>query len=185
MRVSFVAMRDGTPEDYDLIDANDRESLAELPNRILAHLRLIAEDDGAYQIDRLQHALQTATRAERDGAGDEWVVAALIHDIGDLLAPCTHGAYAAEILAPFVSEEVCWVVRHHPLFQRYYFANLSKEQRSVRERYREHEYYQRTIEFCENWDQCSFDPEYDSFPLEHFEPALRRIFAREPFANRD
>lgn len=182
MKVSFVHMQDGTSADYDLIDANDQASAAELSERILAHLRLMAWDDGAYRIDRLQHVLQTATRAERDGADEDWVVAALLHDLGDVLAPFSHGEYAAEILRPFLRADVCWVVRHHPTFQRHYFANLPAAERNARDQFRGHEHYQLAVDFCQNWDQCSFDPEYDTLPLAHFESLLRRVFSREPFS---
>jgi predicted HD phosphohydrolase len=179
--VSFSAMRHGTPADFDLIDANDTRTLRDLPDRVLAHLRLAVGDDGAYAIDRLQHMLQTATRAERDGADEEWVVAALLHDVGDLLAPCTHGQVAAEILRPFVREEIVWVVRHHGAFQRAYCTNRPASERAMREPYRAHPHYSAAVDFCEKWDQCSFDPDYDTLPLEHFEPRVRRVLGRAPF----
>ena len=175
-------MRSGTPTDYDLIDANDARTLRGLPDRILEHLRLMADDDGAYPIDRLQHLLQTATRAERDGADDDWVVAALLHDIGDVLAPCSHGEVAAEILRPFVRAEVVWVVRHHGAFQRAYYANRPESERNAADQHRAHPHYGAAVDFCRDWDQCSFDPGYDTLPLEHFEPLVRRVFARAPCA---
>ena len=178
MKVGFTRMRDGSVEDFELIDENDALTSEQLPDRVLAHLRLLAHDDGAYRIDRLQHLLQTATRAERDGADDDWIVAALLHDLGDVLAPFTHGAAAAEILRPFVRDEVEWVVRHHPTFQRYYYANRPASERNARDRFRDHPHYRAAIDFSERWDQCSFDPDYDTLPLEHFEPVLRRVFSR-------
>ncbi len=117
--VSFTAMKNGTPDDYQLIAANDAETASELPNRLIAHLKEMAADDGAYQISRLDHVLQCATRAHRDGADDDWLIAALLHDIGDVLAPFTHGQVAAEIIRPFVRSEVTWVVRNHGTFQMY------------------------------------------------------------------
>lgn len=180
--VSFRQMRDATAEDYAIIAANDELTARELPDRLLAQLRLLDEDDGAYQISRLRHVLQCATRAERDGADDDWIVAALVHDVGDVLAPYSHAEVAAEILRPFVRDEVTWVVRHHGTFQRYYNVSLSQEQRNARERFRDHPHYQTAVDFCENWDQCSFDPDYDTHDLEHFEPVLRRVFGRKPFA---
>jgi predicted HD phosphohydrolase len=176
-------MRDGTADDFRLIEANDEITARELPDRILEHLRLLDEDDGAYQISRLAHVLQTATRAERDGADADWVVGALLHDVGDVLAPHTHGEVAAEILRPFVRSEVVWVVRHHGISQRYYNASLPEDRRFARERLRDHEHYQAAVDFCERWDQCSFDPGYDTEPLEHFEPALRQVLGRVPFSS--
>ena len=173
-------MSEGTPEDFRLIHANDAASLRDLPQRLLVLLRLLAGDDGAYQIDRLQHVLQTATRAELDGADDDWVVACLLHDVGDVIAPHAHGEVSAEILRPYVRPEVCWVVRQHPLFQRYYDKSLPAPERAAREALRDHPYFERTLEFCERWDQVSFDPEHETRQLEHFEPALVRVFSRPP-----
>ncbi len=180
MKVGFSRMQDGTTADFDLIDANDVETARQLPDRVLAQLRLMAFDDGAYRIDRLAHVLQTATRAERDGADEDWIVAALVHDIGDMLAPHTHGDYAAEIVRPFVRPEVCWVVRHHPIFQRHYYANRPASERGLREQFRGHPHFAKAVDFCHRWDQCSFDPDYETPTLEHFEPVLRRVFSRPP-----
>lgn len=149
----------------------------------MAHLRMQQDDDGAYLVDRLEHVLQTATRAERDGADDDWIVGCLLHDIGDVLAPHTHGEVAYEIIRPFVREEVAWVVRHHGVFQRFYNASLTQEERDSREKFQTHDYYESAVNFCEKWDQVSFDPDYPSESLEHFETVLRRVFIRTPFAN--
>lgn len=180
--VSFRRMSDATAEDFDIIAANDRVTDRELPDRILTHLRGQQDDSGAYQVDRLVHVLQTATRAERDGVDEDWVVGCLLHDLGDVLAPHTHAEVAAEILRPFVREEVTWVVRHHGLFQKTYYANLPDELRNVRDQFEGHPNYGLALRFCEQWDQNSFDPDYDTLPLEHFEPALRRVFSRPPFS---
>ena len=179
--VTFSRMSDATPDDFDIIQANDRLTDRELPDRILAHLCLPAADCGAYKVDRLTHVLQTATRAEADGADDDWIVGCLMHDIGDVLAPHTHAEVASEIIRPFVRDEVTWVVRHHGFFQKIYYANLTDEQRNVRDQFKEHKYYRAAVRFCEEWDQLSFDPNYATKPLAHFEPVLRRIFSRPPF----
>lgn len=180
--VSFTQMKDGTAEDFEIIARNDEHTATELPERIIAHLRLLEDDDGAYRISsRLEHSLQTATRCERDGGDDDWIAGALIHDIGDVLAPFTHSELAAEIIRPFVREEVVWAIRHHGIFQMYYNASLSEELRNSREKYKDSPYYQSTIDFCEKWDQCSFDPEYESESLDHFVPVLQRVFTRKPF----
>ena len=182
-KVSFTRMADGTEEDFKLIAANDQETALELPRRIIEHLQMMSEDDGAYKIDRLQHVLQAATRCERDGGDEDWVVATLVHDLGDILAPFSHAEVASEIIKPFVREEVAWAIRHHGIFQLCYNVSLPTEKRMSREQYKDSPYYQTTIDFCEKWDQCSFDPDYKSEPLEHFFPALNRVFARKPCSN--
>ena len=178
--VSFTSMSEGTAEDFRVIAANDAQTALEHPDRLIDHLKLMAEDDGAYQVDRLAHLLQTATRCERDGGDDDWIIAALMHDLGDVLAPFSHAEVAAEILRPYVREEVYWAVKHHALFLNYFNKSLSEEQRQERESYQDSPHYQATIDFCERWDQCSFDPNYASEPLEHFIPVIRRVFTRKP-----
>ena len=126
-------MKDGSAEDYIIIRENDELTAFELPLRVIKHLEQMAEDDGAYQISRLDHVLQCATRAHKEGGDDDWVAAALLHDIGDVLAPYTHGQVAAEILKPFVREEVYWVVRNHGIFQMFYNKSLSVEERNSRD----------------------------------------------------
>ena len=130
-----------------------------------------------YQVDRYTHSLQTASRALRDGADEETVVCALLHDIGDVLAPDNHSAVAAAILRPFVGERNHWVVQHHGLFQGYYYFHHRGEDRNARDRYRGHPHYQACVDFCERWDQQSFDPDYPTLPLTRFEPMVRRVFA--------
>lgn len=178
-KVSFTAMEHGTREDYQLVARHDREYAAQLPDRVLQWLRQM-DDESPYRISRLQHCLQTATRAERDGADHETIVCALLHDIGDILAPHNHSAVAADLLAPFVSEKNEWIVRHHGLFQGYYYFHHFGQDRNARDRYVDHDHYAACVDFCERWDQASFDPDYDTYPLEHFEPLVRALFAKEP-----
>ena len=180
--VSFTSMAAGTKEDYELLEKLEAEFAASTADRVLEQLRGLAGSLGGYKIDRLEHSLQSATRAYRDEADEEMVVAALLHDIGDLLSPHNHSALAAEVLRPYVSERTYWIVRQHGLFQSYYYAHHFGDDRNARDRYIDHEWYQDTVDFCERWDQSSFDPEYESLPLEFFEPMVRRIFAREPFS---
>ena len=130
----------------------------------------------------MEHSLQCATRAHRDGADEEMVVAALLHDIGDLLSPFNHSELAAAVLRPYVAERTYWIVRHHGLFQSYYYAHHTGGDRHARDAYRDHPWYQDTVEFCHRWDQSSFDPTYELLPLEFFEPMVRRIFGRAPFS---
>jgi predicted HD phosphohydrolase len=174
---TFTAMRDATREDYQLIGRHSLEFFQGLPDRILAHLSLLAGDTGGYAVDRLTHSLQTATRAQRDGRDDEYVVCALVHDIGDTLASANHSDLAATILEPFVSEQNHWIVQQHAIFQGYYFFHHLGLDRNMRDRFRDHEWFRDCAEFCEKYDQNSFDPGYDTLPLEAFEPALRKVFA--------
>jgi len=181
--VSFIHMADGTREDYQLLARLEDEFTACTGDRVLAHLRELSGSVGGYQIDRLEHSLQSATLAYRDGADEEMVVAALLHDIDDLLAPHSHGELAALLLRPYVSERTYWIVRHHGLFQYFYYAHHVGGDRHARDKFRDHPWYQDAVDFCHRWDQCAFDPDYDTLPLEFFEPMVRRIFAREPFAH--
>ena len=174
---SFTAMRDATREDYRVIGKHSLEFFTGLPDRILTHLSLLAGDTGGYAVDRLTHSLQTATRAKRDGRDDEYVVCALIHDVGDTLATANHAELAAVILEPFVSEKNHWIVAQHGVFQAYYFLHHFELDRNIRDRFKGHEYFRDCAEFCEKYDQNSFDPDYDTLPLDAFEPALRAVFA--------
>jgi predicted HD phosphohydrolase len=178
--VSFRAMKDGTREDYLLLDESERKFAAALPARVLNALRALDHSLEGYPVTRLGHSLQAATRAERDGADEELVLAALLHDIGDELAPYNHAEVAAGILRPYVRSEVTWIVEQHGLFQTYYYVHHLGGDRNARERLRGHAWYDACVHFCEAWDQCSFDPDYPSAPLTHFEPLVQRIFAREP-----
>jgi predicted HD phosphohydrolase len=174
-------MKDGSRADYELLDKLERQFIDALPDRILGALRSLDDSLGGYQISRLEHSLQSATRAENDGADEELVFAALMHDIGDVLAPANHSQLAASIIRPYVREEVTWIVEHHGLFQMYYYAHHFGGDRNAREAYRDHPWFDTCVRFCEDWDQASFDPGYPTRPLEHFESLVRRIFARTPF----
>jgi predicted HD phosphohydrolase len=176
--VSFRRMEDGTREDYALLDRAEREYVRALPDRLLSALRKLDHSLQGYPVSRLGHSLQTATRALRDGADDELIVAALIHDVGDDLAPYNHSEIAAGIIRPYVRPEVTWIVEQHGLFQTYYYAHHYDRDRNARERFRGHPWYQACEDFCANWDQCSFDPGYPSEPLSTFESRVREIFSR-------
>lgn len=178
-KVSFTAMADGTQADYDLLAQFDTEHPDDPAGRVLDWLRQM-DVESPYRISRLGHSLQTATRAERDGADDETIVCALLHDIGDIVAPANHSQVAAAILAPYVSEKNHWIVLHHGLFQGYYYFHFYGQDRNARERFRDHPCYQACVDFCARWDQASFDPDYPTEPLEHFEPLVRALFARSP-----
>lgn len=177
-KVSFHCMEDGSREDYELLDRAEREYAGGLPDRILVALKQLGNSLEGYQVSRLQHSLQAATRALRDGADEELIVAALLHDIGDELAPYNHAQIAAAILRPYVRPQVTWIVEHHEIFQRYYYVHHLGGDRHARDRYRDHPWYRACEDFCAAWDQCSFDPGYRSEPLATFEPLIRRIFTR-------
>jgi predicted HD phosphohydrolase len=178
--VSFHRMEDGTREDYALLDRAEREYVRALPDRLLEALGKLDHSLQGYPVSRLGHSLQTATRALRDGADDELIVAALIHDVGDDLAPYNHSEIAAGIIRPYVRPEVAWIVEQHGLFQTYYYAHHYDRDRNAREKFRGHPWYQACLDFCADWDQCSFDPGYPSEPLSTFESRVREIFSRPP-----
>lgn len=178
--VSFRHMEDGTREDYLLLDESERRYAEGLGARVLASLKQLDHSLYGYPVSRLQHSLQTATRAAREGADEEMLVAALLHDIGDELAPYNHSEMAAAILRPYVRPEVTWIVAHHGLFQNYYYVHHLGGDRHARDRLRDHPWYDACAHFCAAWDQCSFDPDYPHEPLESFEPLVHRIFARAP-----
>ena len=174
---SFTRMVDATRDDYAVIARHSLGFQQGLPDRILRHLTLLAGDTGGYAVDRLTHSLQTATRAHHDRRDEEYVVCALVHDIGDTLASHNHSELAAVIVHPFVSEENHWIVKHHGIFQGYFFFHHLGLDPNMRDRYRDNPYWQACADFCADYDQNSFDPAYDTLPLEFFEPMVRRIFA--------
>lgn len=177
-RAKFTAMAKGTQEDWSIIGGQFMGYARGLADRVLAHLKLLDGDFGGFPIDRLQHSLQTATRAHRDGRGEDYVVMALLHDIGDTLGSYNHPDIAAAILRPFVSEELHWIAQQHGAFQGYYFFHYLGLDRDAREAFRGHRYFDACAEFCEKYDQAAFDPAYQSESLQFFEPMVRRIFAR-------
>lgn len=176
--VSFRRMEDGTREDYELLERAERDYVRGLPDRVLAALRKLDQSLPGYPVSRLTHSVQAATRALKDGADEELIVATLIHDVGDDLAPYNHAEVAAGIIRPYVRPEVTWIVEQHGLFQTYYYAHHAGRDRHAREKFRGHPWYQACKNFCADWDQCSFDPDYPSEPLKTFEPMLRDIFSR-------
>jgi predicted HD phosphohydrolase len=173
----FHAMTEGTAAQWREIARGDREYAALMPERMLTQLEMLADPRHGFAIDRLGHCLQAATRALRDGRDEEYVVCALLHDIGDVFAPTNHAEYAALVLRPFVSEQNHWMLRHHGIFQGYYFNHFFGGDRNLRERHRGHAWFDYTAEFCELYDQCAFDPGYQSLPLAEFAPMLRRVLA--------
>jgi predicted HD phosphohydrolase len=176
-RASFHAMTEGTKADWDIIAGQTLHLYAGLPDRVIAHLRLLGSDFGGFAVDRLTHSLQTATRAYRADRDDEYVFCALLHDIGDTLGSFNHADVAAAVVKPFVSERNLWMVEKHAIFQGYYFFHHLGLNRDVREQFRGHEHFDYTEEFCADYDQPAFDPDYPILPLEHFEPLIRTTMA--------
>ena len=180
-KVSFTRMDEDTPEDYAFLGKLERDYVTTLPDRLLGALKGLRSSLAGYKIDRLEHSLQSATRAEADGADTEIIVAALIHDLGDDLAPENHSQMAAAIIRPYVREEVTWIIEHHGVFQMFYYGDAAGVNKDERERYRGHEWFDSCERFCGDWDQMAFDPDYPTKPLSHFEPMLREVFSRKPF----
>jgi predicted HD phosphohydrolase len=170
-------MVDGTLEDWMIIGMSAVEHNKRLADRVLSHLQILKNDFGGYAVDRLEHSLQTATRAHRDGRDEEYVVCALIHDIGDTLGSLNHSDIGAAILKPFVSEQNHWMVEKHAIFQGYYFFEYLGLDKNMRDRFKDHPWFDYTAEFCELYDQSSFEPGYESMSLTDFEPMVRRLFA--------
>ena len=180
--VSFRRMQDGTREDYLLLQRLEKPHLAGTAERVLREMARQAEETfEGYKVTRLGHALQTASLAERDGADIDWVVAALLHDIGDGLAPQNHDRFAAEMLRPFVREEVTWTVEHHGAFQMYYYAHHYGWDQHERDKYRDSPFWQSCVDFCARWDQAAFDPDGPMQTLEHFAPLVHAVFARKAY----
>lgn len=171
-------MADGTQEDWMIIGASAMAFNRTLPDRVLAHLKLLNGDFGGYAVDRLEHSLQTATRAHEDGRDEEYVVCALLHDIGDTLGSMNHADIATAILKPFASEQNLWMVEKHAIFQGYYFFEYLGLDKNLRSQFEGHPWFSYTEEFCAKYDQTSFDPSYRSMPLEAFEPMVRNVMQR-------
>ena len=178
--VRFTRMQDGDAADYALLADFEQAELDGFADRVLGWLRGMDVHTG-YQVTRLEHSLQAATRAYRAGEDEEMVVCTLLHDIGDVLAPANHSEAAAAMLRPYVSERSHWIIKHHGVFQQVYYAQHTGGDPHARERYRDHPHYQATVDFCADYDQVSFDPDYDSETLEFFDPMVRRLFGRAPW----
>ena len=182
-KVSFTELKKGTKEDYLFLDKHEKNFANNTAERILKFMSNMTQTLEGYQISRLEHSLQSATRAYNNKESEEMVVATLLHDIGDELAPMNHSEYAAAILKPYVSEKTHWIIEKHGEFQMYYYAHHLGKDKNLRNKYKDHKYYKDTLNFCEKWDQASFDPNYKSLTLKDFEPLVRKIFARKPYKN--
>ena len=177
-RASYRTMAESTKEDWEIIGSYATGFNADLPNRILDHLKMLRDDHGGFAVDRLEHSLQTATKAYKDNRDEEYVVCALLHDIGDILGSYNHAEIGAAILKPFVSEQNHWMLNHHGIFQGYYFFEHLGLDKDMREQFRGHEHFEYTAQFCHLYDQCAFDKDYVSMPLEAFEPMVQKVLAK-------
>ena len=177
-RAQFTRMQDSTATDWQLIGGEFMQFSRGLPERVLAHLKILEGDYGGFPVDRYTHSLQTATRALRDGRDEEYVVCALLHDIGDTLGAFNHPDIAAAILKPFVSEANHWMIQHHGIFQGHYFFHHIGLDRDLREQFRGHEHFARTEEFCALYDNPAFDAKAETLPISEFEPMVRRLMAQ-------
>ena len=178
VQAKFREMLEGSKEDWDIIAEHSKGFNKGLAKRVLDHLRLLDGDYGGFPVDRLTHSLQTATRAHRDGRDEEYVVCALLHDIGDTLGSYNHPDVAAAILKPFVSEQNHWMVANHGMFQGYYFFHHLGLDRNMRDQFKDHPHYEYCAQFCHLYDQSAFDPDYESESLAFFEPMVERLFAQ-------
>ncbi len=176
-RATYRRMSESTKEDWQIIGGHQADFNKDLPNRVLEHLRLLTGDYGGFPVSRLEHSVQTATMVHKAGKDEEYVVCALLHDIGDTLASYNHGDIAAAILKPFVSEENHWIIEHHPIFQGVYFFEHLGLDPNMREQYRGHPHFEACADFCK-FDQAAFDSNYESMPLEAFEPMVQRVFSK-------
>jgi len=177
-RASFTSIETSTARDWAIIQREFVTYGQTLPDRILEHLRLLQGETGGFAVDRLTHVLQTATRAHRDGRDEEYVICALLHDIGDTLGTYNHAEVAAAVLKPFVSEANHWMVEQHGIFQGYYFFHHIGMNRDMREMFRDHPYFAQAADFCARYDGPAFDPHGETLPLGFFEPMLRRVYAQ-------
>ena len=177
-KVSFTSMENGTADEDAFLDNLEDRYKAELPQRLVSSLRALDKSLSGYQISRLEHSLQGATRAYYAGEDLEMIIAILFHDIGDELAPYSHSEMAASILRPFVSEKIYWIIKHHGVFQMYYYAHYTGGNKNAREVFINNPWYEDAIQFCHQYDQNCFDPEYKSKSLEFFVPMVNDFFSR-------
>ena len=177
-RAKFTAMTESTQAEWMAIGQIGAPYNRQMPDRMLAHLKMLGDDEGGFAVNRLEHSLQTATRAFKDGRDEEYVVCALIHDIGDVLSPSNHAEMGAMVLKPYISEQNHWMMDKHGIFQGYYFFQHLGLDRDMRDQFRGHPHFEYCAQFCHLYDQNSFDPNYQSMSVEDFEPMLRRVLEK-------
>jgi predicted HD phosphohydrolase len=181
MQIRFTRLADGTAEEYQYLETFDHNLNGSYADDLLALFRGTDRETG-YPVTPMRHALQTATRALRDSADEEMVFAALFHDVADRVSPINHAAVGAELLRPFIGPRTHWILAHHAIFQGYYYWHHVGRDRNAREKFRGHPHFDACAAFCERWDSISFDPDYDTMPLDEFMPIIRRVLGRAPNA---
>lgn len=178
MAQTFTSMDQSTAEQWAVIGRETAEHQPRVADRALDMLRSLAEITDGFAVDQLTHSLQTATRAQRGGADREMVFASLLHDIGKAVSVPNHPEIAAAIIKPYVRPEVYEVIRAHQDFQgRHYYAHFGGDP-DARDKYEGQPWFDLAAQFADDWDQTAFDPDYDTLPLEHFEPLVREMFSR-------
>lgn len=178
--VQFTRMRDGSAAEYQFLEEHEIAYAKKLPERIEAQLQKLELSFSGYRVSRLEHSLQSATRAYRDDRSVDYVVTALVHDIGDELAPYSHSEMAAAVIRPYVSEKLYWIVKTHGVFQMHYYGEQTGADKHARDVYRDHRWFDDAVEFCEKYDENCFDPDYQSESLSFFKPMLIDVFTRDP-----
>ncbi|KAK3281930.1 hypothetical protein CYMTET_10309 [Cymbomonas tetramitiformis] len=185
--IQYRSLKEATPEEWKvgIQQFNKVASSSQQAIRMLDMLRVQKGTNIGALVDLYEHGLQTATRAYRDGANEETIVVALLHDVGELITPISHGEIAGSILRPYISQQNYWILMHHEIFQAYYYGDAAGAtvDKNARDDFKDHEFYEECIKFCEKWDQAAFDPEYDTLPLEFFEPMVHRVLARRPYTD--
>src|SRR5664280_1304062 len=177
MTTSFISMDVSTGDQWAQIGVETVKNQSRVADRVIAMLESLSEVVDGFAVDQLTHCLQTATRAEQAGADDELVVASLRHDIGKAVSVPNHPRIAAEILRPYVRPEVTAAILAHQDFQgRHYYAHFNMDP-NLRDRYRDEPWYDLAEQFADEWDQKSFDPDFPTETLAHFEPKVRAVFA--------
>ncbi|MDZ7676354.1 MAG: HD domain-containing protein [Acidimicrobiales bacterium] len=176
MAATFTAMDHSTPEEWAQIGAETAANQPRVAETVLAMLRGLADITDGFATDQLTHCLQTATRAERAGEDDEIVVASLCHDVGKFVSVHNHAQIAAEMLKPYVRSDVYHMIRTHQDFQGKHYYEYFGADPEAREQYRGEPWFELTATFADDYDQNSFDPYYDTLPLEHFEDRVRQVF---------
>lgn len=182
-KAKFTSIDQMTTDEWQIIETFEMQEIKKLPAMIIEQLKLLGKGyHQPYLIDRLQHSLQTATRAYKNNASEEMVIAALIHDIGDNLAAYNHASFAAALIQPYVTEKTYWIVKHHDIFQGYYYWDVLGLDKNSRDKFKGHPYFDECDYFCREWDRPSFDPDYETMPLEDFIPMIEKVFTRKPYS---
>lgn len=188
LKGNFRSLKEATKEEWpkQMIQFNKVATSLKMAERALNLFRQLKGMNIGNLVDQYEHGLQTATRAFRDDADEETVVCALLHDLGEVMTPINHGEVAGALLRPYISPQNYWILIHHEVFQAYYYQDVAElPEKNTREMFRDNQYFDACVNFCEKWDQASFDPDYKSLPLEHFEPMVQRTFAKTPYWHPD